>query len=809
VVKAVIKELNLNDKLYRPQAMHGQISKCKNELIAPAAFEARTYWEEVAGRIYVRYQELLRANNALDFDDLLMETALLLRDNAEVRSRYQERFLHLLVDEFQDTNVAQYELVKLLLGPHRNLFCVADEDQSIYAWRGADPRNIKRLRDDFPDMTQVLLERNYRSTQIILDAANEVIKHNWGRTPKKLFTERSGGPLVTVYQAYDEIDEANFVVDEIARLTSGGGIEPGDCVVLYRTNAQSRALEDAFVRRNLPYRLVGATRFYERKEIKDAIAYLRLVHNAPTLLTLHAAKGLEFPIVFITGLEEGILPHSRSLDEPEELEEERRLFYVGLTRAEDRVYLLYSFRRTAFGQSDLAVPSRFLADIPDDLTDGLNVSRQREETVRQASSWSWNQGASRQRDRQERQERRRWNDDDDDGWYRDPDEVGGRRYGGPAPSDPRPSRRAVPASSPPVAAATGPPSLSARPPPRTPAPPSAAGRRCATSASARASSSSARSPATTKRSPSPLRARASRSWPPASPTWSGSTDAFPHRRAQPHRQDARYQPLRPRRRGPADLAAAQLGRRQPQAARHRLLRRRPARRARAASLRRAAGGRLCRRRAPGRRHAHPPHPPRQEPAEYTLVSSDRAIIAAAEKRRMPFRLAQDFAPSWPWRARRPPPRPPPATDKPMLSEAEVAAWMELFGPEPELPKQPAGRHRRRRRPEEGGRRRQQRRKPHPSRRPTRPGRAEGQRRSPDSGGGRRLAAGFRRPARAPHKKRRKPPEPGKPPARHRRKRKEPRTAARPADALKASGAGLSADEVDEWLDLFAAAANAE
>jgi DNA helicase-2/ATP-dependent DNA helicase PcrA len=560
VVKAVIKELNLNDKLYRPPAMHGQISKCKNELIAPAAYEARTYWEEVAGRIYVRYQDLLRQNNALDFDDLLMETALLLRDNAEVRGRYQERYLHLLVDEFQDTNVAQYELVKLLLGPHRNLFCVADEDQSIYGWRGADPRNIKRLREDFPEMQQVLLERNYRSTQIILDAANEVIKHNWGRTPKKLFTDRAGGPLVTVYQAYDEIEEANYVVDEIAQLTARDGFQPGDCVVLYRTNAQSRALEDAFVRRNLPYRLVGATRFYERKEIKDAIAYLRLVHNpddslslarvinepprrigkasetalvqwamqlglsqtetlrvlsgergelarkclapqamdeapfasaaksallgfwrllagwigakhdltvgqlldrileesgysrylrdgteegegrwenlqelrtvaasyadlpageglaafleevalvsdsdelpeeqsAPTLMTLHTAKGLEFPVVFMAGLEEGVFPHSRSKDDPDRMAEERRLAYVGITRAKQRLYLVHAFRRTLYGSTETYPPSQYLQDIPRHLVNGQGMRMRQEQarsTVRQqadarATNWS-------------------------------------------------------------------------------------------------------------------------------------------------------------------------------------------------------------------------------------------------------------------------------------------------------------------------------------------------------------------------------------------------------------------------------------
>ena len=549
VIKAVIKELNLNDKLYRPAAMHSHISRCKNELITPDAYQSKTYWEEVAGRIYVHYQEMLRQNNALDFDDLLMETALLLRNSSEVRSRYQERYLHLLVDEFQDTNAAQYGLVKLLVGPQRNLFCVADEDQSIYAWRGADPRNITRLRDDFPEMQQILLERNYRSTQIILDAANEVIKHNWARTPKRLFTEQEGGPRVTVFQAYDEIEEADFVVDEIARLNLQGQAAPGDCVILYRTNAQSRALEDAFVRRNLPYRLVGATRFYQRMEIKDAVAYLRLVQNpddnlslgriinvpprrigkasqaslaqwaqqlglsqtealrvmagergelalraggsplldqspvgsrpqsallafwrlaagwiqakrqltvgqlldrileesgyaayirdgteegegrwenlqelrtvaagyadltpadtsatgmsdfddgpgldalgtfleeialvsdldetpdtvqqeVPTLMTLHTAKGLEFPVVFIVGMEEGVFPHSRSKDDPDGLQEERRLAYVGITRARERLYLTHAWSRTLYGATQYNPPSRFLEGIPETL----------------------------------------------------------------------------------------------------------------------------------------------------------------------------------------------------------------------------------------------------------------------------------------------------------------------------------------------------------------------------------------------------------------------------------------------------------
>jgi DNA helicase-2/ATP-dependent DNA helicase PcrA len=567
LVKAVIKELNLNDKLYRPAAMHGQISRCKNELVTPETYATRTHWEEVARRIYARYQEMLRQNNALDFDDLLMQTALLLRDNSDVCARYRERYLHLLVDEFQDTNVAQYELIRLLVGPQRNLFCVADEDQSIYGWRGADPRNIVRLRNDFPDMRQILLERNYRSTQVILDVANEVIKHNWARTPKRLFTDSEGGPLVTVYQAFDEIDEANFVVDEIARLSLQGLASPGDCVVLYRTNAQSRALEDAFVRRNLPYRLVGATRFYERMEIKDALAYLRLVHNpsdslslariinvpprrigkaseaalagwaqqlgltqtealrvlagergelalkargspmleqspvggtaqaallafwrmlaswikakreltvgqlldrildesgyaaylrdgteqgesrwenlqelrtvaasysalsqdelaatdalgvfleeialvsdhdeipdsdqqdAPTLMTLHTAKGLEFPVVFIVGMEEGIFPHSRSKDDPEGMQEERRLAYVGITRAKRFVYLIHAFRRTLYGASEMHLPSQFLNDIPQHLTNGRGMRQQtgltsattRERYAARATAWS-------------------------------------------------------------------------------------------------------------------------------------------------------------------------------------------------------------------------------------------------------------------------------------------------------------------------------------------------------------------------------------------------------------------------------------
>ncbi|MCS6845979.1 MAG: UvrD-helicase domain-containing protein [Caldilineales bacterium] len=542
-VKKVLQELNLSDKLYRPASVRAEISRAKNALITPDRFEVRTYRDEVIARVYKAYQDLLRSNSAVDFDDLLLEAALLFRQHPEVRQRYQERYLHLLVDEFQDTNLAQYELIRLLVGPARNLYCVADEDQSIYGWRGADPRNIARLREDFPDIRQILLERNYRSTQMILDVANEVIKRNRSRVPKRLYTDQTGGPRVTVFQAYDEVEEANFVVDEIARLTLEGLAAPGDCAVLYRTNAQSRALEDAFVRRNLPYRLVGATRFYERMEIKDAIAYLRLVHNpndalslsriinvpprrigkasevqlsqwaaqmgltpvealrvlagergelaikakgsplmdnapfnasarsallafwrllsgwiqakaeltapqlldrileesgyaryirdgteegegrwenlqelrtvaanyadlppgeglaalleeialvsdqddlpesqsAPTLMTLHTAKGLEFPVVFIVGLEEGVFPHSRSLEDPERLEEERRLAYVGITRAKRYLYLVHAFRRTLYGNAEPYPPSRFLRDIPPHLINGRGMAVRKEQ----------------------------------------------------------------------------------------------------------------------------------------------------------------------------------------------------------------------------------------------------------------------------------------------------------------------------------------------------------------------------------------------------------------------------------------------
>lgn len=525
LVRRALRELDLDDKVYRPQAMLSRISRAKNELISLAEMRPANYREEVARRVYERYQALLTQNGALDFDDLLMKTVQLFRQDEAVRSKYQRRYSFILVDEWQDTNMAQYELVKLLAGERANLFVVGDEDQSIYRFRGADYRNVARFREDYPHARVVLLEHNYRSTQNILDVANAVIVRNIHRHPKRLYAQKDRGPQIVVLEAFDEQEEGDMIVSEIQRLVARGEVRLGDCAVMYRTNAQSRPIEDAFVRRGMPYKLVGATRFYERKEIKDVLAYLRLIHNpydgmgllriinvppraigqktietlirwagelglpvyaalqllaeagdgedpsipfstrtrralneftslieelsrarheldlldlldlvlertgyaayvqdgteegqtrwenimelrtvardyaelsgeaaltaflegvalvsdvdnlddrvdAPTLMTLHAAKGLEFAAVFITGMEEGLFPHSRSMDDPEQMEEERRLCYVGVTRAKDRLYLLRTFRRTLYGESEIREPSRFLQDIPPHLIQG-------------------------------------------------------------------------------------------------------------------------------------------------------------------------------------------------------------------------------------------------------------------------------------------------------------------------------------------------------------------------------------------------------------------------------------------------------
>ncbi|HET9912959.1 MAG TPA: UvrD-helicase domain-containing protein [Anaerolineales bacterium] len=523
IVKSVIRELNINEKLYRPASVHGAISRAKNEIIGPDDYPATTYRDEIVKRVYAEYQKRLIASNAVDFDDLLVYTARLLEDNPTVRDKYAQRFRHVLVDEFQDTNLAQYALVRQLASHHKNIFCVGDPDQSIYAWRGADWRNVQRFEQDFPDAQTILLEQNYRSRQNILNAAMGVIDRASNRKRKKLFTDRGEGEKIFFYEAPDDYAEASFVVDTIAQLVASRQFEPGDCAVMYRTNAQSRLIEEAFLQARLPYRLVGAQRFYGRREVKDVIAFLRLIHNpadeasldrvinipprgigdktlttlhtvarrdnlqpgfvlidlargadsqfwpsfagraavsladfggmlanwraaaaslttselfdrvifdlnykqyiddeseegedrwgnveelrrlaveystrtldeflenvalvsdqdtitegnVPTLLTLHAAKGLEYGAVFIVGLDDGILPHSRSFDAPEGMEEERRLFYVGITRAKDKLYLIRAIQRGGRGAAEETYPSRFLDDVPADLLIGKSRS---------------------------------------------------------------------------------------------------------------------------------------------------------------------------------------------------------------------------------------------------------------------------------------------------------------------------------------------------------------------------------------------------------------------------------------------------
>lgn len=524
LVKQIIRDLNVDEKLYRPVAVLNSISNAKNELILPDEYPLQTYRDEVVKRVYHGYQQMLLTNNAVDFDDLLLYTAALLDENPGVRDRYARRYEHVLVDEFQDTNLAQYILLRRLSSYHNNIFAVGDADQSIYRWRGADYRNVLRFEQDYSDAQVILLEQNYRSTQQILDVAMAVIDINPNRTPKRLFTERSEGLKAILHETYDDRQEAAYIVDTISSLVDRQQIKPADVAVMYRTNAQSRLLEEAFLHAGLPYKLVGAQRFYGRREVKDLIAYMRLVHNpndelslirvinvpprgvgdktlqilrtqaqragmnpgdlllqlgrnpeahtdsfphralsilsgfgellsrwatltnelaplylmdriideidfhgyiddgtdegnerwenvmelrrlaaeyqertlgefledvalvsdqdtlegstnVPTLLTLHAAKGLEFPVVFIAGLNEGTLPHSRSFDDLEAMQEERRLLYVGITRAKDRLYLVYAQNRSAYGYPDPVEPSRFLTDIPDHLLDETSAIR--------------------------------------------------------------------------------------------------------------------------------------------------------------------------------------------------------------------------------------------------------------------------------------------------------------------------------------------------------------------------------------------------------------------------------------------------
>lgn len=473
VVKQAILTLNLSVRDFKPRSVLGTISSAKNELIGASEYPqyARGHWQKAVARIYPQYQKLLRQYQALDFDDLLMEVVLLFERESTVLSNFQDRFRYVLVDEYQDTNHAQYVLTKQLCGKWKNLTCVGDASQSIYMWRGADFRNLTKLQSDFPDLTIVNLERNYRSTQTILDAAYGVISHNNTHPVLCLWTNRKGGEKITVYEAKDEKDEAEFILRQIDNLSNANTqLSLKDFAVLYRTNAQSRVVEEAFIRTGVAYVLVGGTRFYERKEIKDCLAYLRLLSNpkdlvsfqrvqklgkrrlskffefsekykagkpkssqktldlldrilkatgyldlfdrkdesdlarlenikelrsvaaefpdlsqflenvalveqehlpdhpvkdrkkrhAATLMTLHAAKGLEFPVVFIIGMEEGLFPHSRSMLEKDELEEERRLCYVGITRAKNRLFLSYARRRLYFGRYGSNIISRFL-----------------------------------------------------------------------------------------------------------------------------------------------------------------------------------------------------------------------------------------------------------------------------------------------------------------------------------------------------------------------------------------------------------------------------------------------------------------
>lgn len=468
-IKEVMKALDISTKNFNPGAILGTISQAKNELIGPLEYPqyARGFFQETVSRVYLAYQKLLVENEALDFDDLLAKTVTLFQKYPEVLGTYQEKYHYILVDEYQDTNHAQYVLTKLLAARRKNLCVVGDASQSIYRFRGADFRNMVHFKNDFPDVTIFNLEENYRSTQRILDAAFGVISKNTSHPILKLWTKTQGGERIVLYEARNEHDEATFIIQTI--LQSGKPFS--DFAVLYRTNAQSRVLEEAFLHAGVPYTLVGGTRFYERKEIKDVIAYVRLfvnpkdtvsykrveklgkgrlnrfltikndtlvalttlelldkilevtkylelynanveeeayrlenikelrsvatefpgltefletiaimeapkVHqssNGVTLMTIHAAKGLEFSTVFIIGMEEGLFPHGRALMEKEELEEERRLCYVGITRAKEKLYLTYANRRLFFGTRTQNMISRFVADIPQHVLD-LHVS---------------------------------------------------------------------------------------------------------------------------------------------------------------------------------------------------------------------------------------------------------------------------------------------------------------------------------------------------------------------------------------------------------------------------------------------------
>ena len=536
MIKRSMRETDADPKQFSPRAIQSAISSAKSQLLTADGFTMRTasYFDEVVGRTYERYEALMGQSNAVDFDDLLLKTFLLLRDNAATAEKYQDRYSQFMIDEFQDTNVAQYAIARLIAEKHRNLCVVGDPDQSIYSWRNADIRNILSFQKDFPDARVVALEQNYRSSQNILDAASRLISANTQRVEKELFTDNGAGERISISEGYDEQEEAQLVLREIGLLTRSKGAAPapyrlGDIAVMYRVNAQSRAFEEACRRYGVPYQLIGGMKFYQRQEVKDVAAYLRLLANpdddvslmrvvnlpprgigrrtldelarlardqgtsafeairsispstaiggplvsgpftaraaralgdfreliegllseaeqvglvdliervlersgyrkylierdeqaedrldninefksaarefselgmpdglnaflesvslvsdvdsmeeapdALTLITLHQAKGLEYPVVFMVGMEDGLLPHARSMEEEAGIEEERRLCYVGMTRAKERLYLTRAFRRGFRGGTGPNLPSRFLLDIPRELVTGMD-----------------------------------------------------------------------------------------------------------------------------------------------------------------------------------------------------------------------------------------------------------------------------------------------------------------------------------------------------------------------------------------------------------------------------------------------------
>ena len=534
VIKAALKAFNLDDKYYPVGAMISAISDAKNKLMFASDYrkQARDFYQQKVVDVYEYYEKELRKNNALDFDDLLLVAVKLLQSNEAVLDKYSKRFRYVMIDEYQDTNHAQYLLAYLLSSHWKNIAVVGDADQSIYAWRGADIQNILDFEKDYPNCKSIKLEQNYRSTKIILDAANAVIDNNEGRPEKNLWTDKTEGAKIQHFTAQSEHEEAAFIGDTIVKKHDIHGVPYGDMAILYRTNAQSRVLEEALIKRALPYTMVGGTKFYDRKEIKDVLAYLRVLYNPfddlsllriinvpkrsigattvsklqdyarengtslfmtltqlhlvdsikgktkekleefgiliftlvaemddksvldileaildrtgylyqleestdpqdqaraenigellsvakdfqdtnptgtvedfleqvalvndvdsfeqedskVTLMTLHAAKGLEFPIVFLGGLEEGLFPHSRTLMNPEEIEEERRLAYVGITRAEQELYISNATTRTVFGRTSSYLPSRFIDEIPAELVDGLRAKRKVPDDIKQ------------------------------------------------------------------------------------------------------------------------------------------------------------------------------------------------------------------------------------------------------------------------------------------------------------------------------------------------------------------------------------------------------------------------------------------